>query len=141
MRVTSFGITEITQAQKEKKTLLKHLSEMFLKMYTKKQRRGKRPGKKKSIQDKACGWTPRLALEEATRTYPMIGRTKVSSGLSLLGNKRGRSTHCVNEYKSGKKTPLCFRWKPEARLSCEPRKHVSFDTDLLNLVFQKQAAL
>lgn len=28
---------------------------------------------KKSIGDKACGWTPRLVLEEATCTYPMIG--------------------------------------------------------------------
>lgn len=64
---------------------------------------------KKHIQDKARGCSPRSGLEEATRTYPMIVWTKVSSGLCLLGNKRGSSIHCENEYKAGKKTPLCFQ--------------------------------
>ena len=98
--------------------------------------------KKISIQDKAGGCGPRPVLEEATCTYPMMGGTKVWSGISLLGNKRCRSTHCVNEYKSGKKTPLCFGPKPEARLSSEKpaphtkkkEKHLCFDTDLFYLV-------
>ena len=99
-----------------------HKTNVCWNLYTLQQRQRRRTGgggEKISIQDKAGGCGPRPVLEEATCTYPMMGGTKVWSGLSLLGNKRCRSTHCVIEYKSGKKTPLCFGPKPEARVSSE----------------------
>lgn len=61
--------------------------------------------KKNSTEDKARGAAPRLVLGEATCTYPMIAANKSPVWTLLTRNKRGRSTHCVNEYKSGKKTP------------------------------------
>lgn len=127
----------------EKSTaVLKCRSERAFYNINKTTKKRKKSRKKNPSTTKPCGWTPRFVPEEATSTYPMIGQTKVSSGLSLLGNKRGRPTHCVNEYKSGKKTPLCFRWKPEARLSRKPHKNTPpLIPIFLNLVFQQQAAL